>query len=153
MSANITEVWPGVFVGSGRAPARDIVRDFGLERAVILSQSTWHDYWAEHQSSRLAAIDDGVAHSAGQIAQWLRDIVRAGAVTNVRIGFFCYAGLNRSATAACLWRWWYGGVDPMESARDILRVRPESFFFDYWRELLPQLTLPPVRGDATGACT
>jgi len=150
VSALVTEVWPGVVVGSGRVERpRDVMRDFSLDVAFILSRSTFDDLWYGVPGAIPLFIDDGRPHSHGEIARLIRALSMHES-EGLRVGFFCFAGVNRSAAAACLWRWWCTGQHPGEAAKELLKLRPQSFQYRWWLDLLATWYDPMVRGDAAG---
>jgi hypothetical protein len=104
---SISEVWPGVHVGSALLPKPEaFVGYHQLQHIFIASQSAWEQSrWATVKGANLLAFPDSpFGLTTARTVQILRAV--AGAGPQARVAFLCYAGQNRSAYMAALYRWW-----------------------------------------------
>jgi hypothetical protein len=137
---SISEVWPGVHVGSALLPKPEaFVGYHQLQHIFIASQSAWEQSrWATVKGANLLAFPDSpFGLTTARTVQILRAV--AGAGPQARVAFLCYAGQNRSAYMAALYRWWVTPDPKMARiiedirnarARDQVRALGNTAFYD-----------------------
>ena len=143
VSASVTQVWPGVWVGSGMVPnPRDLMRELGVTLIVVASP-TAYDRWKGIPEVHPILFDDTeemTPHMAYRLLLRVTQLPKAE-----EVAFLCYAWENRSCFLAGLWLWWRGIMTANQAAGLMVQTRPNALNNRTLRGLLLALDKPLLR--------